>query len=167
LIATLQENPSQLERVAQGFGWTLSNDGVHTLYRSPVDLYIDEWVYNLLRAAERTNSRRVLIDSLSDIAFAVEDEQRFREYIYSLIQRLSRQGISLFMTSELPDVFGVAGVTPAGAGSLCDNIILLQYTTRHDAVRRTLTVLKTRASKHHEQVRDYEIGRRGITFTAP
>ena len=77
------------------------------MYRSPVDIYIDEWVYDLLETVERTGARRVLIDSLTDLQFASPDEIRFREYMYSLVQRLSRQGVSVFMTSELPDLFHV------------------------------------------------------------
>ena len=43
------------------------------MYRSPVDLYIDEWVYDLLDSVERTGARRVLIDSLGDLQFAAPD----------------------------------------------------------------------------------------------
>ena len=166
LIATLQENPSQLERIASGFGWTLADERLAVMYRSPVDVYIDEWVYDVLELVERSNARRVLIDSLTDIAFVTGDDQRFREYVYSLIQRLSRRGVSLFMTSELPDLFGVAGVTPLGAPSLCDNIILLRYADDETTIRRTLTVLKTRASGHQSEVRDYTIGADGFSVAA-
>ena len=38
LIAALQENPTQLERIANGFGWSLDRDDVHMMYRSPVDM---------------------------------------------------------------------------------------------------------------------------------
>jgi len=56
---------------------------VEVLYRSPVDIYIDEWVYELIAAVERTGARRVLIDSLADLRMAAPDETRFREFIYS------------------------------------------------------------------------------------
>ena len=166
MIATLQENPSQLERIASGFGWTLADDRLAVMYRSPVDVYIDEWVYDVLELVERSNARRVLIDSLTDIAFVTGDDQRFREYMYSLTQRLSRRGVSLFMTSELPDLFGVAGITPLGAPSLCDNIILLRYADDETTIRRTLTVLKTRASAHQSEVRDYTISADGFAVAA-
>ena len=53
VIATLQENPVQLERIVRSFGWTLQESAIELMYRSPVDVYIDEWVYDLLAAAER------------------------------------------------------------------------------------------------------------------
>src|SRR4029077_11575230 len=166
LTATLQGNASQLERIRSGFGWSLADAGLEVMYRSPVDVYIDEWVYDGLDAVERKKVQRVLIDSLTDIAFVTGDDQRFREYIYSLTQRLSRRGVSLFMTSELPDLFGVAGITPLGAPSLCDNIILLRYADDERTIRRTLTVLKTRASGHQSEVRDYTIGADGVAVAA-
>src|SRR2546423_6624113 len=74
IIATLQENPTQLGRVVRGFGWSLPADGVHLMARSPVDVYIDEWVYELLEMAEKVSARRVVIDSLADLLIASGDE---------------------------------------------------------------------------------------------
>ena len=68
LIAGLQENPTQLERIVNGFGWSLDRDDVHVMYRSPVDMYLDEWVYELLAAVEEHGIRRILIDSLGTCA---------------------------------------------------------------------------------------------------
>jgi circadian clock protein KaiC len=98
LISNLQENPSQLARTARGFGMSFDDPNVDVLYRSSVDLYIDEWVHEVLEMAERAQIKRLVIDSLGDLAFASSDPIRFREYVYSLIQRCSRQGISVLMT---------------------------------------------------------------------
>jgi hypothetical protein len=40
------------------------------MYRSPVDFYVDEWVFELLDTVERVDARRVLIDSLTDLQLA-------------------------------------------------------------------------------------------------
>ena len=164
VIATLQENPTQLLRVAKGFGWSLTEQGVELLYRSPVDLYIDQWVYELLATVERTGARRVLIDSLGDLVFAAGDETRYREYLYSLVQRCSRIGVSLLMTFELPDLFQVRRLAEVGVSHMSDNVVVLQYLRQPAAIRRTLTVLKTRASLHQPQVREFTITPEGITL---
>jgi circadian clock protein KaiC len=164
IIATLQENPSQLERVAQGFGWSLAEEGVELLYRSPVDLLVDQWVYELLAAIERTGAQRILIDSLGDLAFASGDEVRSREYLYSLVQRCSRRGVSLLMTLELPDLFQLTRLAELGVSHVSDNVLLLQYAPRQASVARTLTVLKTRASLHEPQIREFTITSEGITL---
>jgi circadian clock protein KaiC len=171
VLATLQEHPTQLARIVQGFGWSADEDGVELMYRSPVDIYIDEWVYELLEAVERTGARRVLIDSLTDLQFASPDQVRFREYMYSLVARFSRQGVSLFMTSELPDLFHVRRLSEFGVSHLSDNVVLLQYVRDESIVRRALTVLKTRASRHEPEIREFRITPEGIVlgdpFTSP
>jgi circadian clock protein KaiC len=81
------------------------------MYRSPVDLYLDEWFYELLEVIQRTRARRVFIDSLGDLRRASVDELRFREYLYSLLQRCANQQISVMMTSAQPS--GAIGVRRA------------------------------------------------------
>jgi len=54
LIATLQENPTQLARTTAGFGWSLDHPEIELMYRSSVDLYIDQWVHELLERAEES-----------------------------------------------------------------------------------------------------------------
>jgi circadian clock protein KaiC len=164
IIATLQENPTQLQRIAEGFGWSLAEDGIGLLSRSPVDLYIDQWVYELLAAIEGTGARRVLIDSLGDLAFAAGEEARYREYLYSLVQRCSRMGVSLLLTLELPDLFQVTRLSELGVSHVSDNVVLLQYLRQPTAIRRTLTVIKTRASLHQPQIREFTITPDGITL---
>jgi circadian clock protein KaiC len=165
LIASLQENRIQLERVVSGFGWTLEAPGVTLLARSPVDMYIDEWVYDLLDEVARSGCKRILIDSLVDLALAAGDDRRFREWMYSLTQRCSRAGVSLMMTMETPELFAVTRVSENGMSHLSDNVVVLQYVKDDEHLYRALTVLKTRASNHHPAVRRYEITPEGITLT--
>jgi circadian clock protein KaiC len=164
IVASLQENPTQLARVSSGFSWSL--DGrIDVMYRSPVDIEIDEWVYELLDRIERLGARRVLIDSLVDLHFAARgDEVRFREYMYSLTQRCSRAGVSLFMTTELPELFDVARLSDYGVSHLADNVLLLQYRRVDGDVRRSVTLLKARATRNATQVREFTIGPDGIAL---
>ncbi len=167
VIATLQENPVQLQRVARGFGWSLDDERVAVMHRSPNDVYIDEWVYELLDLVESTGATRVMIDSLSDLQYATPDPIRFREFIYSLTQRLSRAGISPIMTSEIPDLFHVGRLAEYGISHLSDNVILLQYLRAESRLLRTVTILKSRASAHDPAIREFEITPKGIILGDP
>ena len=164
VIATLQENTTQLQRVLAGFGWSLSEPNVEVMYRSPVDIYIDEWVYDLLDTVERTKARRVLIDSLADLRISAGDEVRFHEFIYSIVQRFSRQGVSVMMTSETPRLFGTDQISDSAVSPLADNIVMLSYQQEGDTIGRTMTVMKTRASRHDPTVRTFVIGEQGIVL---
>jgi circadian clock protein KaiC len=167
VIASLQENPIQMQRIARGFGWSLDNERVAVMYRSPNDVYIDEWVYELLELIETTGATRVMIDSLSDLQYATPDPVRFREFVYSLTQRLSRGGISPIMTSEIPDLFHVGRLAEYGISHLSDNVILLQYVRGDSRLLRTVTILKSRASAHDPQIREFDITPAGIVLGEP
>ncbi|MCU1426509.1 MAG: hypothetical protein JWL83_509 [Actinomycetia bacterium] len=164
VLAAFQENETQLARITAGFGWDVNDSGVHILSRSPVDLYVDEWVYDLLECVERTNARRVVIDSLGDLMFASPDDIRFREMMYSLSQRLGRRGVSLLMTHESVDLFHVARLSEIGISHIADNVVMLQYLRVNSEVRRALLVLKTRASEHHPEIREFHIRPEGIVL---
>lgn len=165
VIATLQENPSQLDRICRSFGWSLDNDNVTLMYRSPVDVYIDQWVYELLDTVESVGATRVMVDSLADLRSSSVDDQRFREYVYSLLHRCSRTGVSVMLSHEIPELYGTTTLTEFGASHLADNVVLVQYNMRDDgAIGRSLTVLKTRASSHDPRVREFSITSQGITL---
>jgi circadian clock protein KaiC len=164
VIATLQENPTQLQRVLGGFDWSLREPNVEVMYRSPVDIYIDEWVYDLMDAVERTKARRILIDSLADLRISAGDPIRFQEFIYSALQRFSRQGVSVLMTLENPYLFGADRISESAASQLSDNVVMLGYDRDGDTIGRTIAVIKTRASRHDPTVRKFAIGPQGIVL---
>jgi circadian clock protein KaiC len=167
LLATMQENPSQLERIANRYSWSFRSPGVELMYRTPVDLYLDEWVYDLLGTIERTGVRRVVIDSLGDLRAAAADDLRFREYIYSLLQRCSRQGVSVILTQEMLRLFGVSQVSEYGVSHLSDNVVLLQFVRGNAELRRSITVLKTRASTHDPRSLQFDITTAGFVLGEP
>jgi circadian clock protein KaiC len=160
--ATFQENKTQLGRIVRSFGWSLNEEGVHILSRSLVDMYIDEWVYELLDLVEESGAKRVVIDSLPDVMTTANDPVRFREWMFSLVQRCTRRGISLMMIVEVPELFELRKISEHGLSHLADNVVLLQY--RHEGARlaRTMTVLKTRAAHHEPTVRHFEITEKGF-----
>jgi len=164
LIATLQENPIQLERILNGYRWSLKEPGLDLMYRMPVDLYVDEWVYDLLDAIERTGAKRVLIDSLGDLHATGIEELRFREYMYSLLQRCSRNGVSVMMTQEVPELFGVTQLSEYGISHLSDNVVLLQFLLDGSDVKRAISVIKTRGTAHDSHVRRFDITRDGFVL---
>jgi circadian clock protein KaiC len=164
ILATFQENETQLTRVANSFGWSFKDTGVHVLSRSVVDIYIDEWVYQLLDLIEQTGAKRVVIDSLPDVMTAAADPTRFREWMFSLTQRLERAGISMMMIVEVPELFQLRRISEQGLSHLADNVVLLQYVQEGPELARALTVLKTRAMHHHPVVHRYEITEKGFVL---
>ncbi len=164
ILATFQETENQLSRIVAGFGWSLEQQGVHVLSRSVVDMYIDQWVYELLDMIEKTGAKRVVIDSLVDLMVTSGDPVRFREWMYSLVQRCARRGISLMMIVEVPELFQLRRIAEQGLSHLSDNVVLLQYVQDGPRLARAMTVLKTRAAHHEPVAHRYEITPSGIVL---
>ena len=119
LIAGLQENPTQLERIVNGFGWSLGRDDVHVMYRSPVDMYLDEWVYERWRRWRNTGPADPDRQP-GGLCATATDEIRFREYVYSLLQRTAHAGVGVFMTQEVGELFGVTRLSEYGISHLSE-----------------------------------------------
>jgi circadian clock protein KaiC len=164
VLATFQENRTQLGRIVNSFGWSIDDPNVQVMSRGVVDLNIDEWVYELLELVDRTGARRVVVDSLLDVLMASGDGVRFREWMFSLTQRFARSGVSLMMIMEVPELFQLRRISEHGISHLTDNVILLQYVQVGPELARSLTVLKTRAMRHHPVVRRYEITTEGFVL---
>lgn len=162
VLATFQENESQLGRIVESFGWSIDNPKVRVMSRGMVDLNIDEWVYSLLDLVDATGAKRVVIDSLADLMSAARERTRFREWMYSLIQRCTRGGISLMAIIEVPDLFQLQRISDDAISHLADNVVLLQYVQDGADLGRTLTVLKSRAMHHRPTVYRYEITEKGF-----
>lgn len=167
MIASFQENPSQLEQILAGFGWSLHEDGVHLFYRSAVDLYIDEWMSLLLERVEQHGIRRILVDSISDLEPVAADRMRFREFAYSFIQRCTRAGVSVMFTMELGELFEVQRLGHEAQSHLADNVVLLQYVLDGATLRRALTILKSRGTRHDPGIYEYDITSDGVVLGNP
>ena len=164
ILATFQENESQLSRIVGGFGWSIDDPGVKIMSRGMVDLNIDEWVYDLLGLVESTGARRVVIDSLADLMAGAGDPVRFREWMFSLIQRCTRVGVSLMLIIEVADLFQLRRISDDAISHLADNVVLLQYVQEGAELTRALTVLKTRAMRHRPVIHRYEITDKGFVL---
>jgi circadian clock protein KaiC len=100
-----------------------------------------------------------------DLQMASVEQTRFREFMYSLAQRFSRQGISLLITYETAGMLGAGTLSGFAVSHLADNAILLSHLPDHDVVARSLAIIKTRASDHDPGTRQFSIGPDGITIS--
>ena len=168
LIATMQENPTQLQRIAKGFGWDIEEAiaaGMLTLmYVSPVDIYIDEFVSRVSRRALEEGAQRLLIDSVNDLQAASPSDGRFRDFMYSLTQAMAVKGVSTFMTHEIGDLFATTVLSRQGISHLSDNVLLLSYVRADSQIKRAITVIKTRASGHDPAIREFSITSDGFVL---
>jgi len=167
VLVTLQENRAQLARVISRFGWTIDDPNVTIMDRSPVDLYVDELVYDLLDQIREAGAKRLVIDSLNDLVASAPDPMRLREFLYSLVQRCARLGVSLMFTYETAELFRITRLSELGMSHIADNVVLLQHVQDGSQMRRALTVLKSRGSSNSAVISEFTISVDGITLGEP
>jgi circadian clock protein KaiC len=167
VFVTLQENRTQLARVISRFGWSIDHPNVTIMDRSPVDLYVDELVYDLLDRIEQAGARRLVVDSLNDLIVATPDPMRLREFLYSLVQRCAHLGVSLMFTYETMELFRISRLSEVGMSHIADNVVLLQHVQDRSQMRRALTVLKSRGSNNSSVISEFTISVDGITLGQP
>jgi circadian clock protein KaiC len=64
-------------------------------------------------------------------------------------------------------VFGASRLAGDSTFHLSDNVILLHFAQDAARLRRAVTVLKTRASRHDPHVREFDIAPDGIVLGEP
>jgi circadian clock protein KaiC len=168
LYANFQENPMQLTRCLRSLGADVEEvkrRGLHLLYTSPVELQVDSIIVGLFQEIERAGTRRVVIDSVSDLMSAASDPQRLHDYLYALAQHFAVKGVTSILTFETGGGMSDSALsTTIGGGRfayMCDNIILLSTDIR-DSVKRSVAVIKQRASAHDLGIHELEITDKGL-----
>jgi circadian clock protein KaiC len=166
VYVSFQEDPNQLASIAAGFGWNIvdyqQRGLLEMLYASPVELSVDVHAQAIFSAVDRIGARRVVVDSVADLALNTTDTNRVDAYVYSLVQIFKNQGITTLLTNEVPELFGPVALSKQGITHIADTVILLRYVeTKHD-VKRAMCVVKARGLRHSTTVREFRITDTGI-----
>ena len=128
------------------------------------DISIDEVLYWLMKEVRRLKAKRVVIDSLSgfELKLAPTFRDDFRESMLRMVTTLSREGVTVLMTSELEDRYSDLRFSPYGTAFLTDAIVVQRYIELDSRLRRVMAVVKVRASMHSNELREYSIDANGI-----
>lgn len=166
IYVALQESKTQLLHKARAFGWDLAGavDEGRLIIESlqPVDLNLDV-VAAEIRAAVKGTARRVVLDSLAELHNAAQNE-RFADYVWSLIESFRSVGATTMVTSETEAFFGPSFELARGISFVVDNVVLMRYTELQSEIRRALGVVKMRDSDHVKSLVEFEITKRGISL---
>ncbi len=167
LFVGFRETPRQLFDKARAFGLDLEgavrSGQVEILYRSPVDLNVDEAIWELLDNVERARPRRLALDGVAELEQGILEERRKRGVMTSLAGLLRGRGATSLLTKEIAQVVGPEldfSDTPLAA--LAENLLLLRYVEFRGELFRILSILKMRDSPHDHTIRQYTITEQGF-----
>jgi circadian clock protein KaiC len=169
VIAIFEKRPAgylQTTSVGRDLDEMMREGKVAIVYLRPLDLSVDETLYEVRETIARMKAKRVVIDSLSGFEMAVSPGFRedFRESLYRLVGVLTGLGVTVMMTLEIEDSYTALRLGPRENAFLADAIILQRYVELDGALRRMMTVVKVRGSDHSKDLRLYEVHSGGLTI---
>jgi len=129
------------------------------LYLRPLDLSVDETLWEILEGVRAVDATWVVIDSLSgfEIALAPTFREDFRESLYRLVGALTATGVTVVMTAEVLQGQADVRFTSEKVSFITDDIVAQRYVEIDGALRTVVAVVKMRGSQHSREFRFYEI----------
>ena len=125
-----------------------------------------EFAHRVIMTLDTQQIRTVVIDSLNGYQAAMPEENSLILHMHELLQYLNRQGVMTFMTVAQHGLIGDMRA-PIDVTYLADTVILLRYFESSGKIRRAISVIKKRSGPHETSIREYCIGKGGLTLGEP
>jgi circadian clock protein KaiC len=137
------------------------NGMLHVEQVDAAELSPGEFAHRVCAAVDANGITSILIDSLNGYNAAMPSEATLVLHIHELLQYLNRRGASTFLTVAQHGLVGDMK-TPVDLTYIADSVILLRYFEAVGKVRRAISVIKKRASRHEDTIREFSIGKDGL-----
>ncbi|MBI3946034.1 MAG: AAA family ATPase [Armatimonadetes bacterium] len=173
VIAIFEEQIGDYLANARTLGFDLDamirSGDVRIVYLRPLDLSVDETLYELQERAAAVSAKRVVVDSVAgfEMALAPTFREDFRESLYRLVGALTGGGMAVLLPTEVTESFLDLRFSPHLVSFLADDIILLRYVEIEGRLRRVIAVVKMRGSRHSHEIREFEITGSGLVVGEP
>ncbi|WP_321476186.1 ATPase domain-containing protein [uncultured Paludibaculum sp.] len=126
---------------------------------------LDEHPAKIVRTIEEHHIQRMVIDGMTSYSTALADQAVYRDFFHALVAYSKHRLMTTFFSYENPEFLGLSSFMPdLPVSSIVDNIILLSLVGINSSLRRRLTVVKSRGSKHEIDSRAYVIGQDGLSL---
>jgi len=170
LLFAFEESREQLFRNAHGWGIdfeAMERGGtLRVVCTYPEVAGLEDHLVQMRAIIEEFRPNRVAVDSLSALE-RVSTVKGFREFVIGLTSFMKEQETAGLFTATTPTLMGGESVTEAHISSITDSIILLRYVEMFGEMRRGVTVLKMRGSKHDKDIREFTIDGSGMHIGKP
>lgn len=170
LVFAFEESREQLLRNAIGWGMDFQKWEEQGLLKIicayPETLGLEDHLLNMKKEIEAFGPTRIAVDSLSAME-RVASEKSFREFVIGLTSFIKARETAGLFTATTATLTGGPSVTETHISTITDTILLMRYVELMGVMRRGLTVLKMRGSKHEKTIREYTIDEDGLHIGKP
>jgi circadian clock protein KaiC len=125
-----------------------------------------EFSHRVRSTVDQHKIKTVIIDSLNGYQAAMPAENSLILHMHELLQYLNRQGTATFLTMAQHGLVGDMKA-PVDLTYLADTVILLRYFEARGRVCRAMACIKKRTGRHEPTIREYRIGKAGLSVGEP
>ncbi|MEA2884381.1 MAG: circadian clock protein KaiC [Bradyrhizobium sp.] len=125
-----------------------------------------EFAHRVRKRVDEDEIKTVVIDSLNGYQAAMPEENSLILHMHELLQYLNRRGAATFMTVAQHGLVGDMKA-PVDVTYLADTVVLLRYFEAVGSVKRAMSIIKKRTGSHESTIREYRIGKNGLTIGGP
>jgi circadian clock protein KaiC len=129
----------------------------------PAEMSPGEFMWNVKRSVEEFGTRTVVIDSLTGYLDAMPESQFLTIQMHEMLTYLNQQGVVSILTMAQHGYLGSGMQSPADISYLADTVILFRYFEALGQIRKAVSVVKKRTSKHETAIRELQLGPRRVT----
>lgn len=170
LLFAFEESREQLFRNATGWGIDFEQFEKKGLLKVvcvyPEVSGLEDHLLTMKNTIDEFKPNRVAVDSLSALE-RVSTLKSFREFIIGLTSYIKHKEIAGLFTSTTTSLMGGSSITEGHISTITDSIILLRYVESFGEMRRGITVLKMRGSRHDKNIRELTIDAHGMHIGRP
>ncbi|OIO95033.1 MAG: hypothetical protein AUJ92_08755 [Armatimonadetes bacterium CG2_30_59_28] len=166
ILFSYEQTAAEIEAIAGGFGWDLKkhqdSGDLLLAHNYFTEVSLDEHLWDIQEAIQRTGARRIVLDSLTALLHPVSEHRYLvTEKVSQLVRLMKSLNCTAYFISSIPS--GMDRVSTFGVEeSLVDSVLLLE-TARDDTRRkRSVEVCKARGINHVMGERRMTIGPHGI-----
>jgi len=169
-VVTFEEFPEQSYDYPMEFGWNLrdmeSQGLLEIIFTTPEEFInqIYESDSRLTQIIEKKTVKRAVIDSITNFEKLAKDLGKLREIETDLVNYFKREEVTTLLLKENSSILGGWSTSKNKIPFIVDSYIIMRYLELESEIKRGLMVLKMRGSNHTKEIRQYEIGEKGISI---
>ena len=123
----------------------------------PAQLSPGEFIQSVRRGVEHDDARIVVIDSLNGLLASMPEERSLVVQLHELLTYLNHRGVVSLMLLAQHGLLGNLSA-PVDTTYLVDTVVLFRYFEVTGEVRRAVSVMKNRTSRHERTIREIHFG---------
>ncbi len=130
----------------------------------PESMGAEEHLIKIMSEVEQFQPNHMIVDAMSAVERFGGKQTAF-DYMTRLLNFLKQRGITLILTNQTTGQKSQLEISGNGISSMIDLVVFIRYKTEEGELNRTIQVLKSRGSRHSNQVREFTISDNGVSIT--